>query len=94
MSEQSLESIGVIGLGLIGGSLAKALKLYKKEVAITAFDPNGADMKRAVNEGAVDIDAKGDLTLFAGVSSSFFVRESPFCLLILIPCTKRWGKTR
>ena len=46
--------IGFIGLGLIGGSIAKALKKNISEIHITAFDVNPETLKQASEEGIAD----------------------------------------
>ena len=47
--------IGFIGFGLIGGSIAKALKENNENHTITAFDINKASLDLAQREGIVDI---------------------------------------
>ena len=42
--------IGFIGLGLIGGSIAKALKENNPDIKITAFDINEASLDLAKEE--------------------------------------------
>ncbi|MBR1930968.1 MAG: prephenate dehydrogenase [Lachnospiraceae bacterium] len=49
--------IGFIGLGLIGGSIARALKTNIPEVSITAYDVNVDTLKLAVREQVVDYAA-------------------------------------
>lgn len=46
--------IGFIGLGLIGGSIAKALKKNISEIHITAFDVNPETLSHATAEGIAD----------------------------------------
>lgn len=46
--------IAVIGLGLIGGSIAKALKRVDKTYHIIGVDINMESLKRARNEGVID----------------------------------------
>lgn len=46
---------GFIGLGLIGGSIAKALKNAVPDVKIIAYDVNTASMDLAVSEQIVDV---------------------------------------
>ncbi len=46
--------IGFVGLGLIGGSIAKALKQNISNIKITAFDVNKDTLKAAVSDGIVD----------------------------------------
>jgi prephenate dehydrogenase len=44
----------IIGLGLIGGSLAKAFKKYQIASKIAVFDPNIASCKQAVADGVAN----------------------------------------
>jgi len=46
--------IGFIGLGLIGGSIAKALKKNIPDIRITAYDVNADTLKLALEEGIAD----------------------------------------
>ncbi len=46
--------VGILGLGLIGGSIAKSLKRSLKEVAITGFDTNPQSAKFALKNKLVD----------------------------------------
>lgn len=45
---------GFIGLGLIGGSIAKALKAFRRDVRILAFDTNKETLALALKEGIAD----------------------------------------
>ncbi len=45
---------GFIGLGLIGGSIAKALKKYRKDIRILAYDIAPDALSAAMKEGIVD----------------------------------------
>ena len=58
--------IGIIGLGLIGGSIAKAIKkVHVQNSYITAYDVNAADLKSAFEEGTIDNIAKNCTVDFA-----------------------------
>lgn len=46
---------GFIGLGLIGGSIARAMKEYIKDVQIIAYDVNSETLQRALEENIADI---------------------------------------
>ena len=46
---------GFIGLGLIGGSIARALKEKVQNVTIVAYDINNASLKAAADDGVADI---------------------------------------
>lgn len=47
--------IGFIGLGLIGGSIAKAIRLYYPETKLVAFDKNRETLALAMNESVIDV---------------------------------------
>ena len=47
--------IGFIGLGLIGGSIAKAIRLYYPDTKIIAFDKNRETLALAMNESVIDV---------------------------------------
>lgn len=46
--------IGFIGLGLIGGSIARALRENRSEIYMTAYDVNAATLKAALQDGVID----------------------------------------
>ena len=46
---------GFIGLGLIGGSIARALKAGASDTKIIAYDPNDDSLALAKEEGIADI---------------------------------------
>lgn len=52
-------SIGFIGLGLIGGSLAKTIRRKHPEYRIMAYDPNKETLATALREGIIDISCDG-----------------------------------
>ena len=45
--------IGFIGLGLIGGSIAKAIHQYYPDYELLAFDKNKETLALAVQEGTI-----------------------------------------
>ena len=47
-----IETVGVVGLGLIGGSVAKAIRTYTG-CALYGYDADGAVLSRAVEEGVL-----------------------------------------
>ena len=49
--------IGVVGLGLIGGSIAKAIRQYYPEYEIVAFDKNKETLALATQESIIDVAA-------------------------------------
>lgn len=48
-------NIGFIGLGLIGGSIAKALKENTNDIHITVYDINEASLSLAKEDGVADV---------------------------------------
>lgn len=49
--------IGFIGLGLIGGSIARAIRQYYPDYTITAFDKNREALALATQESVIDVAA-------------------------------------
>ena len=47
-----IETVGVVGLGLIGGRMAKAIHTYT-DCTLYGYDTDGAVLSRALNEGVV-----------------------------------------
>ncbi len=50
-----IETVGFIGLGLIGGSIAKAIRMYHPQIRILAYMRNRGTLEQAVREGTVDL---------------------------------------
>lgn len=53
----NISNIAIIGLGLIGGSIAASLKNNNSAISITAFDLNNDSLQYAKNKGIIDISA-------------------------------------
>lgn len=53
-SQLDFKNIGIIGLGIIGGSIAKALKLKNKNIKIFSIKRDDKDVKEALKEEIVD----------------------------------------
>ena len=51
------KKIGFIGLGLIGGSIAKAIRQYYPDYQIIAFDKNKETLALATQESLIDVAA-------------------------------------
>lgn len=49
------KKIGFVGLGLIGGSVAKAIRQYFPDYEIIAFDKNKETLALATQEGIIDV---------------------------------------
>ena len=51
-----IKNISIIGLGLIGGSIAKALKASGKDFSISAYDKNKEILKKALKEKVINAE--------------------------------------
>lgn len=51
----NLQKAGFVGLGVIGGSLAKAIRQYYPECQIVAFDKNKEALALAIQEGTIHV---------------------------------------
>ena len=58
--------IGIVGLGLIGGSLAKAIHTRTDIKEIVAVDKDEASLKMAEEEGVISASSKEDLSILSG----------------------------
>lgn len=65
------KKIGFIGLGLIGGSIAKAIRQYFPEYELLAFDKSKETLALAVQEGAIDTSCSSIDDNFRGCSYIF-----------------------
>ena len=65
------EKIGIIGLGLIGGSLAKALKNRIGVKEIAAYNRNEDVLKAAYDEGIIDLYSTEINDIFCGCDIIF-----------------------
>lgn len=63
--------IGICGLGLIGGSIAKALKIRSSDYYIVALDNNANNLERAYNDGVIDEYTDQDYSIFVDCSIIF-----------------------
>ena len=50
-----MKNILILGLGLIGGSLAKAIKESELEYRIHAYDPDQLSLENALNDKSIDV---------------------------------------
>tara|TARA_X000000950_G_scaffold228630_1_gene276199 strand:+ start:12 stop:839 length:828 start_codon:yes stop_codon:yes gene_type:complete len=50
-----MKNILILGLGLIGGSLAKAIKKNELEYRIYAYDPDELSLEKALNDESIDV---------------------------------------
>ena len=68
--------IAIIGLGLIGGSIAKALRANIEDLYIIACDINKASLAAAFSEGIADA-----VTAFGGNVVHMFSKETEMNLI-------------
>lgn len=69
------EKVGFIGLGLIGGSLAKAIRTYFPDYEIVAFDKNKEALALATQESALMLRQLLLMIIFATVPTYFYARR-------------------
>ena len=65
------KKIGFVGLGLIGGSIAKAVRRYYPDCEIAAFDKNRETLALAVQEGTIHTACSSIDENFRGCSYIF-----------------------
>lgn len=70
-------NIGIVGLGMIGGSIAKSLKRCKNKYTIIAYDTDGETLKRAVTEKVID-----------GTAADFSSFSECEVVFVAVPCEK------
>lgn len=58
MNEQTIKRIGFIGLGLIGGSIARAIKARHPDILLAGYDPDSKSTEMARQDGVLDICVK------------------------------------
>ena len=68
-------NIGIIGLGFLGGSLAKSLKSTNIVNEIIAFDKNIESLKLAKNENVINDYSEKLMKNFIIVTSYIFVLQ-------------------
>lgn len=61
-----ISKVGIVGLGLIGGSLAKAVKHRTGVEKIVAVDPDVPSLEMATKEGVISDYSKDDLSILSG----------------------------
>jgi len=71
ISDSTPAKIGFIGLGLIGGSVAKAIRTYYPDYELISFDKNKETLALAVQEGIIDISCPAIDDNFKGCSYIF-----------------------
>lgn len=61
-------NVAIVGLGLIGGSIAKALKKYTPEHSVWAIESDEATASKALVEGAIDKTVSASQLRFADLT--------------------------
>ncbi len=60
-SADSRQRVGIVGLGLMGGSIARSLKRVDPATLITGFTEDSKDSRAAVEAGVVDVVARDSI---------------------------------
>ena len=81
--------IGIIGLGLIGGSLALALRRGRPELRLLGVDPDPATLQQALAVGAVDESASVEEAALGGCDVVVLAVPGPALLALLGPVSAR-----
>ena len=77
------KKIGFVGLGLIGGSIAKAIRQYYPDYELLAFDKNKETLALAVQEEIIHtVSSSIDVDNFRDCDYIFYVHQ--FLLTMLI----------
>lgn len=74
-ADKTSTTIGFIGLGLIGGSIAKAIRQYYPDYQILAFDKSRETLALAMQDGTIDISCTAIDEQFSHCSYLFSVRR-------------------
>lgn len=83
-----MKNIGIIGLGLIGGSLAKCFKAKIKDVKIFAMNRSEKSLTDAFKDGVIDVYSTNDMSIFENCDIVFVctsVDKIPYYAEKLIP---------
>ncbi len=87
-----LKNIGIIGLGLIGGSLAKCFRQRIDGVKITAVNRSEGSLVSALSDGVIDEYSLEDMTIFSDCDIVFVctsVDKIPHYVERLLPVIKK-----
>ena len=67
------KKIGFIGLGLIGGSIAKAIRRYYPDYEIVAFDKNRETLALATQESIINVPVPQSMIISEAATTSSYV---------------------
>ena len=79
------KKIGFIGLGLIGGSLAKAIRQYYPDYQIVAFDKNKETLALATQESLINVAAT---TIDENFRNCEYISCVHLSLIIVLTCLR------
>ena len=86
------DKVGFIGLGLIGGSIAKAIRQYHPTYEIVAFDKNKETLALATQESVIDVAATTIDDNFRNCSYIFLCAPVSYNTAYLKQVAKHLGK--
>jgi len=70
MADFNNSTFGFIGLGLIGGSIARAIRAYWPKAKIIAYNPSPDTIAEAVSDGVVSVGYSRDNVMKAGTEGA------------------------
>ena len=86
------ERVGVVGLGLMGGSLVRALRTLDKGPHIVAFNRNRGEAERALAEGMIDAVASSPEEAAEGRDLVVYAAPLDVIREMMRTAAVRWGQ--
>jgi len=86
------ERVGIVGLGLIGGSLARALRTVDQGPHIVAFNRNREEADRALAEGVIDAVASSPEEAVEGRDLVVYAAPLDVIRKMMRTAAERWGE--
>jgi prephenate dehydrogenase len=86
------ERVGIVGLGLIGGSLARALRTVDQGPHILAFNRNREETARALAEGMIDAEASSPEEAVEGRDLVVYATPLDVIGKMMRTAAERWGE--
>ena len=75
-----INRIGIVGLGMIGGSIAKLIKKYQPTCYVAAIDTNATSIESAIQDGVID-DGGTELSFFKSLNLDLIIIATPIAYI-------------